>query len=199
MVYITLQIALLALWAQPGTPTTRITLATIACTIAGFIVLLGLSYLEHIRSVRPSTVMTLYLGVSCLLDLARLRTLFFVSNSDIVAKIFLASFFIKVAIFSLELIEKRGTLLPPWQDASFEATSSVYARVLFIWLNRLLFRGFRALLTMDSLMSLDKAILTASRPTALQWKWQKGLYIILQSYLRPQLLLLTCSNSQQVK
>jgi ATP-binding cassette subfamily C (CFTR/MRP) protein 1 len=179
-VYLALQIVLLALWADPDTPETRITLATTAITIAGVTLLLYVSYLEHARSVRPSTLITLYLGLSSVFDLARLRTLFFIPGSQAVAKIFLAAYFVKLAIFSLELTEKRSLLLPPWQDASPEATSSVYNRGLFIWLNRLFFKGYWALLTVDSLLPLDAALLSASRPTTLLEKWRKGLANLLK-------------------
>ncbi|QLI72089.1 ABC multidrug transporter B [Metarhizium brunneum] len=172
-VYIALQIVLLALWASSAAPSTKTTLATVSLTIAGFILFANLSYLEHTRSLRPSTPITIYLGISILLDLARVRTLFFIPGSQSVAKVNLASFCVKLIIFLLELTEKRRLLLPAWQDASPEAVGSVYNRVLFWWLNSLFMKGFRNLISINSLPVLDTELLKTANPTELVEKWNR--------------------------
>ncbi|KFG85665.1 ABC transporter [Metarhizium anisopliae] len=172
-VYIALQVVLLALWASSAAPSTKTTLATVSLTIAGFILFANLSYLEHTRSLRPSTLVTIYLGISILLDLARVRTLFFIPGSQSVAKVNLASFCVKLIIFALELTEKRRLLLPAWQDASPEAVGSVYNRVLFWWLNSLFMKGFRNLISINSLPALDTELLETANPTELVEKWNR--------------------------
>ncbi|KAH0592836.1 hypothetical protein MHUMG1_09481 [Metarhizium humberi] len=154
-------------------PSTKTTLATVSLTIAGFILFANLSYLEHTRSLRPSTLVTIYLGISILLDLARVRTLFFIPGSQSVAKVNLASFCVKLIIFALELTEKRRLLLPAWQDASPEAVGSVYNRVLFWWLNSLFMKGFRNLISINSLPALDTELLETANPTELVEKWNR--------------------------
>ncbi|OAQ96826.1 hypothetical protein LLEC1_02049 [Akanthomyces lecanii] len=172
-VYIVLQIVLLALWAQPHAPKTMSTLAALSVTLVTALFFLYLSYLEHTRSVRPSTLLTLYLGLSTLLDLARVRTLFYLQSADDLAAVFLAGFCVKVVIFVLELYEKRRLLRPKWQDSAPEATSSTYARALFIWLNSLMMKGFRASLTVDTLTPIDNDLLKASEPSSLLDRWNK--------------------------
>ncbi|KAM3556787.1 hypothetical protein ARSEF4850_005364 [Beauveria asiatica] len=81
---------------------------------------LYLSYLEHTRSVRPSTLLTLYLGLSTLLDLARVRILFYLQSTNHLAAVFLAGFCGKAVMFALELYEKRRLLRPM---AGFRARS----------------------------------------------------------------------------
>lgn len=174
--YIALQIVLLALWAQPHAPKTMSTLAALSVTLVTFIFFLYLSYLEHTRSVRPSTLLTLYLGLSTLLDLARVRTLFYLQSADDLAAVFLASFCVKVVIFALELYEKRRLLRPKWQDSAPETTSGTYARALFIWLNSLMVKGFRTSLTVDTLMPIDNDLLKASEPSSLLDRWNKGMW-----------------------
>ncbi|KHO01327.1 ABC transporter [Metarhizium album ARSEF 1941] len=173
-VYIALQIALLALWAQPNTPTTRLTTPVRCILIASFIWLLYVSCLEHVRSVRPSTILCLYLGISCLLDMASARTVCFIPGLNVVAPIHLASYFVKLVLLALEVTEKRRLLLLRWKDTSPEDTASFYSRVLFVWLNRLFLKGYKTLLTVDTLTPLDQDILTASRPTKLQETWAKA-------------------------
>ncbi|EGX94981.1 ABC transporter, transmembrane region, type 1 [Cordyceps militaris CM01] len=172
--YIVLQIVLLSLWAQPHAPKTTSTLAALSVTLVTSLFFLYLSYLEHTRSVRPSTLLTLYLGLSTLLDLARVRTLFYLHAADHLAAVFLAGFCVKAVLFALELYEKRRLLRPKWKDAAPEATSSTYARALFIWLNNLLLQGFRSSLTVDTLMPIDGDLLKASEPSTLLARWNKA-------------------------
>ncbi|KAK8064708.1 hypothetical protein PG994_007346 [Apiospora phragmitis] len=173
-IYISLQIALLALWAGSAAPTTRLTLATTIITIGGFCWLLYMSCLEHNRSVRPSTLLCLYFGISSVVDLARLRTLFFIPGCRVVAPVHLASFFVKLALLALEVAEKRRLLVGRWKDASPEAAASFYSRVFFVWLNPLFLKGYRNRLTVDYLTPLDEDILAASRPIELQERWEKA-------------------------
>ncbi|KAH0593670.1 hypothetical protein MHUMG1_08420 [Metarhizium humberi] len=173
-VYIALQVALLALWTQPNTPTTRLTIPLRAIIIASFVWFLYVSYLEHVRSVRPSTILCLYFGISCLLDMACARTVFFIPGYHIVAPIHLASYFVKLVLLALETTEKRRLLMLQWRNTSPEATASFYSRVLFVWLNNLFLKGYKTLLTVDTLTPLDQDILDASRPTKLEERWEKA-------------------------
>lgn len=173
--YILLQIALLAIWARSGAPITAATLPTGGLTIGGFLVLMLVSYWQHTRSERPSSPLTIYMGLSLLLDLARARTLFYIAASRVPARLFLASYCSKIIIFMLELVEKRRLLKPGWRYMSTEATSNVYSRSLFIWLNPLFIKGFRTLLSLPSLPPIDPAILSASRPVNLVERWDSGM------------------------
>lgn len=172
--YIILQVALSILWILRSVPKSRLTIACNALTIFGYCTLLVLSYLEHTRSLRPSNVLCVYFVISIPLDLPRIRTLFFLPGSQTVARFFLASFVIKVLLFALEVSEKRRLLCLEWSDASPEATSSVISRALFLWLNTLLRRGFRTLLSVDTLTPLDSELLHASRPAELMKRWERS-------------------------
>ncbi|KAK5989321.1 ABC multidrug transporter B [Cladobotryum mycophilum] len=171
-VYTALLITLLALWAPRGAPKTRLTVACVALTVAFSFLLSVVSYFEHIRSVRPSTVLIVYLGTSLVLDLARVRTLFFIPEVNTIAKVSLASFVVKLFIFMLEITEKRHLLRDEWKKASPEETSSTLNRAMFIWLNGVFIKGFRTLLTVNALAPLDSEILSASKPTALMEEWE---------------------------
>ncbi|KAG5996170.1 hypothetical protein E4U52_007183 [Claviceps spartinae] len=167
-------IILLALRAKPTTPTTRLTIPVTLTVIASFIWLLYASYLEHVRSVRPSTILCLYLGLSSLLDLASSRTSFFIPGYDVVAPIHLSSYFVKLVILGTEVIEKRKLLMWHCKNVSPEAVASFYNRVFFVWLNSLLLKGYRTSLTVDTLTPLDQDILGASRPDSLLDRWERA-------------------------
>lgn len=169
-----LQVALVGVWAGRGIPTTRLTVACIVLTIAGFLVLAAMSYLEHMRALRPSTILSVYLSLTILVDMARVRTLFLLPYGGSIAGIFLASFFVKVLVFAFETCEKRAFLRPDWKETATEDLSGFYNRALFFWLNSVFRRGFRTLLTVASLTPLDEELVTASNPTDLIERWENG-------------------------
>jgi ATP-binding cassette, subfamily C (CFTR/MRP), member 1 len=173
-VYTILHLTLLSLWTGRKIPKTRLTIACLVLTTLVYIIFLVVSYLEHLRSVRPSTFLCVYLGTSLLLDLARVRTLFLLPGSQVVARVFLAGFFCKSILLFLEMKEKRHLVGKEWQDASPEATSSIVNRTFFIWLNNTFFKGFRSDLTVDALTPLDGELLSASNSVALKDRWDKS-------------------------
>ncbi|OBT74156.1 hypothetical protein VF21_06257 [Pseudogymnoascus sp. 05NY08] len=172
--YVFVQAVVLAVTIIYGIPKTRLTIPCHASTTAVYGILIYVSYLENTRSVRPSTLLSIYVGVSVLLDAARVRTLFFIPGNEVVARLFLAGFSIKILIFILEVSEKRPFLRSKWRDASPEETSGAINRALFIWLNHLFLRGFRTLLTVDALTPLDSDLLEASKPTTLIKRWEEA-------------------------
>ncbi|RCI10632.1 hypothetical protein L249_4464 [Ophiocordyceps polyrhachis-furcata BCC 54312] len=173
-VYVILQVALLAVWVARGVPQTRLTVACLALTIASYVALSLMSYMEHMRSVRPSSLLSVYLSISLLTDMARVRTLFFMPESTTLAAILLASLLLKLVLFGLESTEKRHLLREEWKYVSPEDTSGFYSRALFVWLNAVFRNGFRTLLTIATLTPLDDEMLEASNPTKLIERWEKA-------------------------
>lgn len=153
---------------------TRVTEACIILTLIGYALLSMVSYLEHTRSVRPSTLLSAYLGLSTILDLPRVRTIFFISMSRTVAATLLAALLVKLLLFTIELYEKRAYLQPDFRDEAPEGLASVYNRALFLWLNRLFIRGYNTLLTINTLIAIDSHLTSASKPTKLNDRWQRG-------------------------
>lgn len=172
--YLALQIAVLVLWERRSSPNTAFTLACNVLTIVCYIVLMLVSFFEHTRSIRPSTILVVYIGLSLLLDIAQVRTLFLIPQLGAIPQVSLSRFVVKFIILILETFEKRRMILPGWKTSSPEATGSVINRSLFIWLNKLLAKGFRTVLMVDSLPQLDNEILSASAPNALMTKWRQG-------------------------
>lgn len=162
------------MWVAEELPRTRLTIPSFVLTLAGYSVLLIASCLEHVRSWHPSTLLCVYLGISILLDLPRIRTTFALFHGQAIPGLLLGSLLVKVLLFICEVSEKRRLLLQEWRNLSYETTSSVLSRSLFIWLNRLLITGFRSLLTVNLLTSIDDEMLAASRPTQLKERWLKS-------------------------
>lgn len=135
------------------------TTATIAASGLAFVASLGLyllSQLEHSRSIRPSPIINGYILLTLVFDIARVRTLFFDTNSRSIAGIFSSMIGVKVMVLFAEAIEKRRILLPPYRDLSPEETSGIYSRSFFFWLNQLLTSGFERVLQNHDLYPIDR-------------------------------------------
>jgi hypothetical protein len=100
-------------------------------------------------------------------------------RSQLVAPIFLVGYCIKISILVLEVAEKRRHLFALWKTQSPEATSGVFNRSLFIWLNRLFLDGFRSLLTVNTLTPVDDEIIAASEPYDLERRWRQSKHYLL--------------------
>ena len=151
-----LQLALVALWAKPTTAKTTVSVANAIIASVGALALAILSFVEHERSIRPSLVIQSYLSVTLVLDAARVRTLWLQSYNNAVATITTVSFVFKFLLVTFEAVEKRSILHPQWKSTSPEATSGLFSRSVFWWLNDLFRIGFKRSLYMQDLLPLDK-------------------------------------------
>ncbi|KAK2776790.1 ABC multidrug transporter [Colletotrichum kahawae] len=158
-----LQLTLIALWTTHDAG--RLRTVSVAASCVSFVASLvfgGLSYIEHSKSLKPSSILNTYMLVSLVLDGAILRTIWLSHLSAAISAAFTASFALKAAIVILEAQEKT-TYLVDSDGRSFspEETSGIYSRGLFWWLTPLLMTGFRRLLKPLDLFTLDESMSAA--------------------------------------
>lgn len=152
-----LQVALLAVWASTY-GSSSVKSASIAASALGLVdaLVLGiLSYLEHNRSVRPSSVISVFLLFTIAFDAVQCRTLWLLGTTKVLAAVSTAKLAWKLIIFALEIHEKRDILLSTWKSLSPESTSGIISRGFFWWLNDLMMRGFSATISLGSLWETD--------------------------------------------
>ncbi|KAJ6782762.1 hypothetical protein PWT90_06010 [Aphanocladium album] len=165
-VFASLQLAVLISWSVlHGSVASKLGVASSALGFATALVMTALSYLEHERSVRPSTILCTYLLLSVLFDVAQCRTLWLLNRrqSDrlhALPSLFTAALAAKVVMLLAESLGKTRHLVGPWRalKACPEALASVFSRGAFWWLNELLTRGFSSTLDLDTLYETDEAL-----------------------------------------
>ena len=152
---------------------TRASVAAAALDFTAACVLFVLSCFEHGRSVTPSTVIGIYMLVSLPFDAVRLRTFYLLRNSAAqgIANLLSLALAVKFGVLVTEAVEKRGILLEPYRHLPPEATSGVYSRSVFWWLNPLLRLGFGKNLKTDDLFGLDQALSSDSVRSRFRRKW----------------------------
>ncbi|PMD29625.1 hypothetical protein L207DRAFT_615485 [Hyaloscypha variabilis F] len=171
-VYEVLALCLVVNWANPGVTKTQASVPSAVLTLVGYLALPILSYVEHVKSGRPSSLISGYLLVSLLCDMTRTRTLWLRDEGKI-ASDFTAGVAVKFVLLLLEAVEKRRILLPSYKSYPFEATSGIFSRCFFCWLSPLFRRGLSKTLSLDDLYRLDKHLLSGYLDHLLNNAWLK--------------------------
>jgi ATP-binding cassette subfamily C (CFTR/MRP) protein 1 len=94
-----------------------------------------LSFQEHRKSLRPSTLISIYLLFSIIFDAVQCRTLFLLSSENgfrTIAVVLSASIEVKIAMLFLEAKQKRDFLASAWIASPPEALCGVISRSLFL-------------------------------------------------------------------
>ncbi|ETS81268.1 hypothetical protein PFICI_06270 [Pestalotiopsis fici W106-1] len=171
-VYVGLQLTLLVL-SSDSSIRTHATIAAASLTFVSALMLAPLSHLEHGKSSRPSFLISFYLGFTAILDIARVRTQWFLPNNRSVAAVLTVSLIVKCLLLTLEEMGKRS-LLPGTRSGniSLESTSGLFNRSTFWWLNSLLLQGSKNILDTDALPPIREKLASNRLGETLQSNWK---------------------------
>ncbi|KAF4778786.1 hypothetical protein HER10_EVM0010424 [Colletotrichum scovillei] len=164
--------------SSSGSRLRAVSIAASCASFAATVMFAGLSYIEHAKSLKPSSILNTYILVSLVLDGAILRTMWLSHLSVAISAVFAASFACKAAVVILEAQEKTRYLVPSsstgGRSYSPEETSGIYSRGLFWWLTPLLLTGFRRLLKPLDLFVLDGSMSAAALNERFWLHWNKS-------------------------
>ena len=168
-------IAALGLWVKASATAPYHTAASIpaaALTVGAAVGACGLSWIEHGRTVRPSFLLTIYLLLSLICGMARIRTLFMIDTSDAIPAITLVAYIASLAMLVVESIEKRSILLHD-PNISPEVLAGPINRAFFFWLMPLFRTGYKRNFILDDLYLVDEKMRAEAVHSALTTAWEK--------------------------
>ncbi|KAJ3526432.1 hypothetical protein NM208_g11192 [Fusarium decemcellulare] len=173
-----LHLVLIVLWAtQPyRTRLDRVSVAAACVSFASSLMSCALSYVEHAKSPRPSSLLNAFFLVSLPLDAALLRTLWLASSPSVnesIPAVFTVAFSLKAVLVVLEGWSKALYLVGDAGVYPPEATAGLYARAVFAWVAPLLLTGFRRLLRPMDLFGLDEDMGAAGLNERFWWHWHQ--------------------------
>lgn len=145
--------------------------------VASFFLIL-ISHAEHVKSIRPSFLLSIYLLFSLLFDAARVRTQWLLRANVPYAAILSVSLATKLVILVLESSEKRKILIDGAEHASAESTSGPLNRGFFVWLNSLLRAGWSTALTNIALPKISEKLDSEKLAVRFSAEWQNGKSIL---------------------
>lgn len=115
-----------------------------------------LTFLEHGRSIKPSTLLIVYLLPSGLAETVLLLWSNPLDQSETaVAAVLIARPCVRLLLLIIELWNKRSYLRQPYRDLSVEQTTSVLGRALLTWINGFILLGSTRILSPSDLPAVD--------------------------------------------
>ncbi|KAG5755486.1 hypothetical protein H9Q70_001894 [Fusarium xylarioides] len=159
--YVGLQTALLIQVGMGSFHVTPIFIASSVFNLVAALAMVMISYTDHNRSPRPSILLSTFLFLTLLFDIAQSRTLFLLSESTreiTYSAVFTTSLAVKFVILLLKTKSKNKWITWDSDEHSPEETSSIFSLGVLSWLNSIFLQGYRSTLSMDDLYPLDVAL-----------------------------------------
>jgi ATP-binding cassette subfamily C (CFTR/MRP) protein 1 len=135
------------------------------------ILVLPLSYLEHKRSVRPSSILCTYFLFSFMFDIAQARTLY--PPRLLNRRRVLIGFGTQAPSLIVESRNKSQFLKLQYEDLPPEATAGIVSRSFLWWLNALFSKGSKSILKFEELYGLDPELEAETVGRKMQRAWEK--------------------------
>lgn len=132
-----------------------------------------LSFREHGRSVKPSTLLTLYLVASIICDSINLASIYQGHAETRTLALLTASSGLKAILLILECLNKRSYLREPYKTLPLEQTAADLNRVFLFWMNGQIWQGHIKLLSVADLPTLDYDIKSRGLRTRMIEAWDK--------------------------
>ncbi|SPO04398.1 related to ABC multidrug transporter [Cephalotrichum gorgonifer] len=181
------QAAFLALRVQSSKASTSASLPGDILQLVSFAAATVFSYMHHYRSIRPSTLLSLYLPTLILLDVARLRTLWLIPTAQQESIVFtlvlggtLFSFILESSGKERILVTKEGAPKTP------EAYSGFWRLMSYSWLKGTFLDGYLRIMTVMDLPEVDSDLSRAAVHEELAITWENA------DKLKRHMLLYSC-------
>lgn len=139
---------------------------------------------EHKRSIRPSSLIVLYLLLMCTWGVFALTYDGLVDDHNGSKGSIALKLAIQLAILTLECQEKTSILKPKYRQHAPEETAGLLSSLFFWWLNGLLSRGNRSILRGNHLPALEKTMEAESLHRGILLSWdRRGMFKFLSGGL----------------
>lgn len=137
--------------------TTHVSIPAAVLSLLASVAIAIVSHYEHTRSHRPSFLLAFYLCLTVLFRSVMARTYWSLDTYRTVASIAIAALVVQIVMAVLE----NGGKDQAFKEAqpkkrSSEETAGFISRSLFLWLNRLLWTGYRRTLAASDLQPIDQ-------------------------------------------
>ncbi|KIY47688.1 P-loop containing nucleoside triphosphate hydrolase protein [Fistulina hepatica ATCC 64428] len=124
-----------------------------ALELAAMITFAIVSYAHHTRCQAPSSLLATYALLSLLFSATQLRTFVQLPDYNNMRICLAVLVGIRTVVLLAELAPKRRLLRPEYKPLAREQTSSLLARLFFVYLLNILIRGFRQAFTLDDVVA----------------------------------------------
>lgn len=159
IVLVLVQIAVLVVQARL-TMKTSASIPSCVASLVATIFIPAVSHFDHLRCIRPSTLLVSFLTLTSIFDVTRTRTYWLSGELEFAFTVSLSQTGRLIVLF-FESMNKKHLLLPHDEKIPAENLAGPISRTVFHWLNGLLRSGYRGVLYPEDLGPVDDRLLTA--------------------------------------
>ncbi|KAF4455698.1 hypothetical protein F53441_2030 [Fusarium austroafricanum] len=170
--YAIVKLAQLILWASITAFTTAGTVPAATLAFVGCIGGSVLSYFEHCRSRRPSSILGIITLLILLCDSTRVRTMWLMDQPRAISILTTAALPINLLLLVFESISKTAVADAKEAARSREEVVGILNRSFFWWLNPLFILGRKHVLHMGNLPRVDRKVLTSYAASKVYEQWE---------------------------
>jgi ATP-binding cassette, subfamily C (CFTR/MRP), member 1 len=135
--------------------------------------IVALELIEHTKTLRPSPIILLYLLSSVAADCILIRTLFLRHYFKPISGLVTANMSLKLVFLVLENLSKKKYFKFQDSELSPEETIGIIEKTFFWWINSLLLKGSKEVLTIEDLYPLDSGIESKRLQEDIMNRWPK--------------------------
>lgn len=158
------QVAVLAFQVRDGSRTAWAVADAVFRLSAGVCVI-PMSHFEHLRSLRPSSLLGCWLLLTVLLEAASVRTFWLVGDQNLAIALSV-QLSIRLALLLMETRPKNNLLRSSTNEKwPREVLAGPFSRTIFQWLNCTLLKGYHGHLDLHNLPPIDDELLTTKLRT----------------------------------
>lgn len=140
-------------------------------------------YFDHLHSLQPSAILSIYLTISLIADVLQGRTLFLRPSMSILGGLSIAVATLKLALIILqEIIKPAQHKFSAGEKLSRDAVAGFWNHTFLFWINSTFFIGFRRHLSMNDLGSLGQAFSSKLLAQKFERAWGKRMIMIVTSF-----------------
>ncbi|KAL4948254.1 P-loop containing nucleoside triphosphate hydrolase protein [Aspergillus filifer] len=151
--------------------------ASLAADVLGVIAIAGaggLSYIHHCHSIRPSTLLALFLSARSLLTIARVRTLWLIGSATTEAIVLTLGLAFTICAMILESLGKEASVVSTTtKPATPEPFSGLWKMASFAWLAGTFHHGYSNVFSVADLPDLDPQLDSRDVAQKLQEAWAR--------------------------
>ena len=155
---------------------TRASVSAAALSLSATLMLLALSYFEHSRNIRPSSIIAAYLLATVSFNAVQLRSRWLRGDNLVSNALASTLLGLELLVLIVESVGKRGVLISRYAVFSPEAISGPFSRGFFWWLNPLFRLGFRGDINDNDLFSTDGDLSSTACESRLTKRWKHREY-----------------------
>lgn len=176
MALVGIECANLALWSTLPGRNSENAIAAATLTLLSAICLVPVLYLEHRYTLRSTAYMSLWLICTIICDIGRARSLFLRIDVFTVGILTTIATGLKMCLFILEEKSKKSLIKDQRtrKDVTTEATSGLFSRIMFLWMNRVFSYGFKNIISLDGLNKLSPTLATQHVTDEFAKQWPPG-------------------------